>query len=71
MDDDVTIGMTRAKMREFAQEILAATESAAPIVTVEFDAITNQGGAAITLSINNDDMEDRPEVANTIIVDAD
>ena len=67
---DIWIGMTKSKTVETLERLLSevsASETGEFQVTV--DAENNMRGTEVVIHIGNDDMEDRPEVAEKILVD--
>jgi hypothetical protein len=74
---DLSIGLTAEKALILAEKIraaatksLAEAEGGVPTMfTVEDYGYMNVGDEDVSITISNDDMEDRPEVAEKIIVD--
>jgi hypothetical protein len=78
---DISIGLTAQKTMEVAAQLKEAAQKALDerndegrptVFDVRIDAENNtQSMGPVTISFANDDMEGRPEVADSILVDVD
>lgn len=65
----VMIGMSRKRLLALAAEIQTKLIDPVSTVTVTLEGAANDGGGEwITVELSNDDME-RPEVAESVLVD--
>lgn len=69
MATSIQIGMTRARLLQFAEEIQTTFEDEG-VHYLTLQADSNNGNYWVDLEFSNDDMEDR-DMDNRIIVDID
>lgn len=68
----ILIGMKGERMATLADELAAASRGAGAgsgMAQVTIDATTNHGGKPVEIIINNDDMENSDNTANSVFVD--
>jgi hypothetical protein len=59
---ELDIGMTRVGLRKLAHDILAQCESKGTVEVVRYITANRTGEPELTLTLNNQDMEDRDDI---------